>query len=439
MRSKRNKKILFILVFIISIALVFSSCGQSSNKVSSNSVNKNNKNKQVTIRVQFWAGAEDRELWQQIAQNVTKKYPNISVKLETVDWNTYWQKLPAQVAGGTAADVIGIHWTKAHEYALRGALLPLDNYIKQQQLDVDDFDQNMFNELTYKGKVYALPYDYGVMLVFYNKDMFDKYKVPYPTNDNWTWNDMLEIAKKLTNPTNRDFGFALDGAWWSNMVYILSNGANYLVNNRTQVSFNDPKAIAAIQWFADLINVYHVAPTLSDLTANSLGDRWYAGHIGMYYDGPWSIINSKKNAKFNFAIAPKPLSPTTGKRTDYVQGSGFGIYSKTKYPEEAFKVVSYFTSKEALTLLAKNGRAFPARKSVQQAYYDGVKVDGLQHAMELSLADSIPAYITDNWTETDNFITQNVLQPIYFGKAKAADIIPKYDKQVRELSSKVVK
>ncbi|WP_026485940.1 ABC transporter substrate-binding protein [Caldanaerobius polysaccharolyticus] len=438
MKTKKKKNIV-LLSIIFSLILILSSCNSSGSKPSNGSNKDVGKNKQVTIRVQFWAGAEDRELWQQIARDVTKKYPNINVKLETVDWNTYWQKLPAQVAGGTAADVVGIHWTKAREYAQRNALLPLDGYIKQQQLDIDDFFADMLNELCYDGKTYALPYDFGPLILFYNKDMFDKYKVSYPT-DKWTWNDLLDAAKKMTNPKNHDFGFALDGAWWTNMHYIISNGGDYVDKSKDQITFNNPKAIESIQWFADLINVYHVAPTLSDLTANSLSDRWYAGHIGMYYDGPWSLINTKKNTKFNFAVAPTPLSPTSGKRTTYVQGSGFGIYAKTKYPEEAFKVVSYFTSKEALSLLAKNGRAFPARKSVQEEYYKGAaNVPGAQEALEKCLADEVAPYVTANWTEADNFITQNVLQPIYFGKAKAADIIPKMDQQIREISSKVTK
>ena len=70
----------------------------------------------------------------------------------------------------------------------------------------NDFDFSKFypqtvKALSWKGKIYAVPRDVSNLVIFYNKDIFDKYNVPYP-NPNWTMQDFLIIAEKLTHRPN---------------------------------------------------------------------------------------------------------------------------------------------------------------------------------------------------------------------------------------------
>ena len=52
-------------------------------------------------------------------------------------------------------------------------------------------------QMKWKGHLYALPYDFSNMAIYYNKKMFDAAKVAYPTNDNWKWDDLLQIGLKV--------------------------------------------------------------------------------------------------------------------------------------------------------------------------------------------------------------------------------------------------
>ena len=51
-------------------------------------------------------------------------------------------------------------------------------------------------------KVYGLPAYVDKALTIYNKDLFDKANIPYPTAEDWTWEKFIEIGKKLTDETN---------------------------------------------------------------------------------------------------------------------------------------------------------------------------------------------------------------------------------------------
>jgi ABC-type glycerol-3-phosphate transport system substrate-binding protein len=424
---------------IISLALasllVLSSMGLSGCK--SNTVAKTAKSGVTNVTVEFWGGDDDKKIWQENVDNVNKVYPNVKATLQLLDWTTYWQKLQAQVAAGTAPDVLGCRDFELPAYQRLGAFTSLDSYIgsHSSEVNLDDFDSTILNAMKYQGKLYVLPYDYGPSLLFYNKDLFDKYKVSYPT-DTWTWDDLRTAAKKMTSKANLDYGFATDGQLYlAAMTYGMENGATFF-NSKGQLTLSDPKAISGIQFFADLINVDKCAPTVSDLTSSSLSERWYAGHIAMYVDGPWSIINTKQNSKFGFRVAAMPLSPTTGKRTAPSAGSGFCVYSKTKVSEAAIQTVIALTNKDSEKNLAAAGRAFSARKSQQEVYFDNANIEGLKDAMNAALKDSVGVMASTNYQEAETFVNNNVLQPIFYGKAKAADIIPQYDEQVKSTSVK---
>ena len=61
----------------------------------------------------------------------------------------------------------------------------------------------MAEAMRYRGKLVGLPTDFSTIVMFYNKDWFDRCGVPYP-HDNWTWQEYLEIAHRLTRDTDGD-------------------------------------------------------------------------------------------------------------------------------------------------------------------------------------------------------------------------------------------
>jgi multiple sugar transport system substrate-binding protein len=412
---KTKKVVAIVVALLIAIAL---SCGAQAAK----------------LTWSFWGADTDRDAWGVLVKNVQTKYPNIQIDLQIADWNTYWQKLQTQIASGGAADIFGIQSGQNFvSYASRGATLSLQKYIDaDSQINIKDFSPAALDGYKLNGAIGALPYDFGPLLIFYNKDIFDKYGVPYP-KDNWTWDDFVNIAKKLTKSADKIYGFgAMADVWWNN-PFILANGGTWFDTAKGELSVNNPKAIQAIQWVADIINVHKASPTIAEQAAMGVFDRWYAGTLAMKEDGPWDLMNSKSRCKFKWGVAAFPLSPA-GKRGSHLPGSGFAAYAKTKFPEQAYKAISVITNAASLGYLASQGRAFPARASQQNAFYEAANIDGLKTAMALQLKDSVSILESPNAGEGYTVINTNCMQPIFFGKAKASDIIPKFDAEAREKS-----
>jgi multiple sugar transport system substrate-binding protein len=390
--------------------------------------------KQVELTWSMWGADTDKEAWSAIAKMVTQKYPNIKIDLQISDWNTYWQKLQTQIASGNAADIFGIQAGGSFlNYAQRGAFAPIQKYMDaDKDLDVNDFSPGVLDGYKIDGKVGALPYDFGPLLMFYNMDAFDKCKVAYPSSS-WTWEEFAAKAKALTRPKDRIYGYGMMSTVFWNAPFILSCGGSYYDASKGEISINNPGAIKALQWAADLIAVSKASPSIAEQSAMTAFDRWFAGGLAIKLDGPWDLLNSKSRCKFRFGVAPVPLS-SSGKRTDPLSGSGFGVFSGSKHPEEAYKALSVITSKEALALLASEGRAFPARSSQQEVFYKAAGIPGLKETMVAQLKDVVSIADPPNAGDAYTIIENQILQPAFSGKGKVAIFVAKYDEQVRKAS-----
>ena len=135
----------------------------------------------------------------------------------------------------------------------QGSLINLQPYIDAQaDFNIDDFTKPSLVSYKKDGDLHVIPYDEGPLLLYWNVDMFDEAGVPHPTPD-WTMDDLLEAAIKLTKGegVDRIFGFdglpAPDGAMNGNYLYPW--GAKFWNEPEENESHLDtPEAIEALQW-----------------------------------------------------------------------------------------------------------------------------------------------------------------------------------------------
>ena len=127
----------------------------------------------------MWSGSDaEKAAWQHVADLVTTKYPDIKVQLDTAAWPDYWTKLPTLAASNTLPDIVSLQSLRAPGFA--SLMVPLDDMIKRDKFDIDAFDKSIVGGLSHDGKVFALPYDFGPLLVYYNADLFAKAGLPVP-------------------------------------------------------------------------------------------------------------------------------------------------------------------------------------------------------------------------------------------------------------------
>lgn len=345
----------------------------------------------------FWVGSPaEAKAWEHNASAVSDKYPNIKVDFSSTSWTSYWQKLPAEASTHSMPCIAGLQF--GYVGSVGNDFVPLNSFIRKYHYDLKPFEQTMLQELSVNGKLLALPYDFGPVVIAYNKDLFKKKGVPYPKNG-WTWSQFLDTAKKLTGDGTYGWlpGVSLEFA------YDLTGSANSHVQNGA-FSTTNKAFIDGVKKQAELSYKYKVSPTYST-APNWATDEFNNGKVAMEVNGPWSLISFKEQSSINVGWVELPQGPN-GMHT-YNEGSGFGITKDCKTPDAAFKAITQLVSQKALSYLGSRGRAFPARLAADDAWK---KFAGQEagDTMESALKHAEPMQVTTNWTQFQTALTQYV-------------------------------
>jgi len=381
----------------------------------------------VTLSWFMWTGSqEEATAWKELAANVTKMYPNIQIKFDTDSWTGYWSKLQIEIASGTTQDIISLQSLRTIGYG--SGFRSLDSYIANDPtIKIDQFDKTILDNLKYEGHQIALPYDYGPLVVFYNKNLFDKYHVPYPSVG-WTFADFMNDLKALSQGNDYGYVFSSYVDFW--VPFVLSNGGRYLDQNG-KYKLTDPATIQAFQMMADAVKSHYAPPMVATGDTNWAQEQWLAGNVAMHDNGPWQIINFATTANFKMGIATVPAGPA-GSIT-ISAGSGFGVSKTTKYPEEAFKAVSVLTDAQSLKTLALAGRAFPARVPEQPFYFQAKGVDpNFRPILDFANAHTVPYTITTTWQQANDVLFKGLI-PILNGQTPVAQGLAQLEQQLSSL------
>src|SRR5579859_4875432 len=125
----------------------------------------------VSLRWFFWTGTEEEvQFWTSLAADAMQQVPNVDIKFETDTFANFWTRLPTMVASGNVPDLIGLQSLRTGSFASRNIYLPLDDLIAaDKDVNIDDFNKGIRDGLSYKNKIYALAYDFGPIILYYNK------------------------------------------------------------------------------------------------------------------------------------------------------------------------------------------------------------------------------------------------------------------------------
>lgn len=148
-----------------------------------------------TVRLIWWGNPErDKRTIAVVDQYIDAT--GTTVEPENYGWGDYWQKLATQAAGRNLPDVIQMDYRYIFEYARRGQLAPLDEFLGNE-IDLSDFDANQLASGKVDDKLYGISMGANSMSHVYNKTVLDSLGVTLPDQTTWTTDDWVALGKEL--------------------------------------------------------------------------------------------------------------------------------------------------------------------------------------------------------------------------------------------------
>ena len=353
------KNRLFVLVLVASLLLA--ACGGAKTPAAAGTP--------AEISMMMWGDPAELEVWNQIVDDFHQANPDITVKVEVSDWDSYWTKLKTLLAAGTPPDVFAMDAPLFLDYQSRGVLLNLQPYIDQNPDMLNGVYPQTLEAYKTPDGMFGLPRDFQTIVLFYNKDMFDAGGVAYPTAD-WTYDDLRNAASQLTKDTNGDgkidqFGYSPD-LWdfepgMSEIIW--GYGGDLISADHTKTLVGEPKARQALQFLHDMMFVDKSIPD-TNTSSEYADDPFLAGASAMTTIGHW-VVPGYAEANFKWDVAPIPKGPA-GQATS-VNSAGFVVAKDSKNPDAAFEFLKYVLSEPAQTRLTELGFACPVLTSVAES------------------------------------------------------------------------
>ena len=327
------------------------------------------------IKFTLWGSPFEKQALEEAVKSFNATHPTIHVTAQHTAYEAYGEKISAMLASGNPPDIAYLDYAQAFPFADAGKLLDLAPYLAKQPAD-KSLLESAYYHFDHGKKVLGTGLATGIILLYYNKDLFDKAGVPYPPSkaeQAWTWDQFVQVAKKLTKDKNGNdatspkfdpdnivtYGLSLPQDWWGYLTFIYSNKGGLVNEDGTEPRINKPEAVEVLQKLRDAIFVDHIAPRpTQNKTLPSADILMQTGKIAMTFNGMWRVIDfSQLHIKWGIGALPYFKEPLT-----IILSVPKVIFAATKYPDQTFEFYQYISDPKRVALF-KEGLWAPLEKS----------------------------------------------------------------------------
>jgi len=315
----------------------------------------------------------EADLPKDFVDSFNKENPQINL----VRVETNWEKWMADAMAGTAADMMQVNGNQTAYFTHRDLWLDMTDMLeKSDKFKWDDIDplgniHYQYDGTVYgKGPWYGLTKDYNnIGAITYNREMFKAAGLAdLSTTQRLTYqNEYYDLAKKLTQKDAsgqvKIFGTEFAGNWacyWaSDMAY--AEGTSFWTDEKASKMSNDSKMRDIWKYWAKF-KVDDIASNVRNPASGWTGAMFQSDRVAMVQLGYWFGAQMMSNEGYNekYGWAPTPILRKGSKPyTNTLGATGTVIYSKTKYPQAAFKVFEWYNAGAYGLERAKTGWGIP--------------------------------------------------------------------------------
>ena len=355
-----KKKLLGVLLSVSMLAGILAGCGSGNNDGSGEASGSGD----VTLKWAIW-DKDSTPYWQALKDGYEASHSGVKIEMVDLGSTDYMTVLATELSGsGSDFDVVTIKDVPGYATLVsKNTLEPLDSYISKAGIDLSKFG-GVDKQVTVDGKLYELPFRNDFWVIFYNKDIFDKKGVAYPTND-MTFDQYDALARQVTDTT---FGSQIYGThyhtWRSDVqLFGVLDGKHTILDGN--YDFLKPYYEMVLKQEDD-----KVCRKYADLSAEGLhySAAFSGGDVAMLNMGSWYISTLMSNLKSgeynkdlcgNWGIVKYPHAEGVQAGSTLGTITGLSVTSVSKQKDAAFEFVNWVSGEEGAKVMAGTGN-FPA-------------------------------------------------------------------------------
>jgi len=349
------KKVTLILLNMFLVILVFQIGIASSEEV---------------ITLKFWNsfGFSERAVLEQLFAEYQAENPGIKIEEYNFSSKDQRTKILVGVETNDLPDILRSDYPFHLELGAMDHLLELDEYLKDWD-GLNDISPVFWDAVKWNGKIVAVPQDMFTLAFFYNVNHFKDAGIEHFAQ---TWDEYVEMLKKLTKDTNGDgevdqWGYTIRGTdpLWEFQSYLYQADGDYF-DQDGKLRINDAAGLEAVTFYTDLYSKHKVMPPGTPSYGwNEAWDIWKEGKVSCYIGGTWTLGNIRAleeekpwGFEYNVAKAPKGKKDAT-----MIEECYYTVMKASQHQKEAVELIKWLVSKENDLKWCKELSHLPIRSS----------------------------------------------------------------------------
>ncbi|CAM3782602.1 extracellular solute-binding protein [Paenibacillus lactis] len=349
-----------VLLLTLCLAVFAAGCGSGGGTEGAGGDKSSGSGEGEKVTVNFmhlWpagVSAGQNKIVNQIIEDYQNENPNVTIKQEVLDNEQYKNKLKVLSASNELPDV-GVTWAAGFlkPYVEGNLFAPVDDLLSGELNG--KFVSGTTEAYAIDGKTYALPLEFNIAPVYYNKAIFEQYNLQVPQS----YEEFKQIVKTLSDNGIAPIALGNKDRWTGSLWYMYLadriGGQDTLASAISgDVSFKDESLVKAAAEIQSLVDGNAFVKGFNGLSNEEAKSEFLNGKAAMYMMGTWELPNFTTNEEipqeFRDSVGFFKFPTVDGGKGDinsWVGGPGVGLFisEDSKVKEEAKKFVEYFVTK----------------------------------------------------------------------------------------------
>jgi multiple sugar transport system substrate-binding protein len=321
-----------------------------------------------TVEFVFRGDINQRKGFEALFEEFGKGHPEVDLRASAKSgtWAQFAYAVATQIAGGQPPDIVQIATEGQQLFVDKDVLAPLDPLIEADSDVVQDYYDDIPENLITWTKKYAskdggtfyIPGGFNPIVQYNRTDLLDEAGVDLP-EEGWDWGDLMEAGRRLKSQDA--FLMTIGNGYWSDILpWLTNNGTSSLDEDWTAATINSPEAIEAATMARRIVERGYAPEPGGTFDAPTLLQQ---GKLASYHDGAFGIANAQRiELVDDIRVTPFPNNGVHGSPVGW---DAWDITRASQHTSEAWTFIKYLMSPEGGSFLARSGGTIvPARRSI---------------------------------------------------------------------------
>jgi multiple sugar transport system substrate-binding protein len=335
-----------------SVMLLLASCGRGTSE--------------GTV-IRFWALGAEGDNIRQLLPEFERRYPGITVKVQSLPWTAAHEKLLTSYAGNSMPDLFQLGNTWIPEFQVLGALEDLRPWLGTSSVVREEaFFPGVWETNRIDSALVGIPWYVDTRVLFYRTDLCAAAGYVKPPA---TWGEWKDLARKLRQMAEREgrdaYAILLPtNEWAPPTILALQRGASMLKERNTRGAFSDSLFRSAFEFYCSFFHE-HLAPVGVTQVTN-IYQGFAEGFFAMYITGPWNIGEFRRRlpAAMQGKWMTAPLPGPRGPGVSLAGGSSLAMARGASNKDAVWKLMEFLVDPEQQREFYRITGNLPARREV---------------------------------------------------------------------------